>query len=368
MYNVNYLPGVKNKIKIFNTDGYNSDIIKAIIKSTPRAREITRELSKHLCAPTAYQTAKNIFDFLMNYVEYKKDNGAQVIKHLNALIKYGGDCKSYALATVAILQNCGFPAYYRFTSYSDVNIPTHVYAYTLDATGTPVIIDAVYKRFNAEKLYNYKKDYKMKILSIEGLETFESFAEKMKVANTEVGKLNLKKSFKGFKKIALSVPRNAFLTLIRINARGLANKINRGNIAQIKAMWQKLGGNVDTLQNTINAGAKLKPFLGSKHSAIKGTDEMGVVGAASIATVLAAAAPIIAVVSKYLAPGDKSEGTTDDIIKESGAHNVNPDDVLKSATNEPHGKSGGFLSSIPMPVKLLGGAGLAYLAIKMIKK
>ena len=57
----------------------------------------------------------------------------------------------------------------RYASYSATdNTPSHVYAVGTDENGREIIIDAVYKHFNKEVPYQYKKDYKMQIAVLSG--------------------------------------------------------------------------------------------------------------------------------------------------------------------------------------------------------
>jgi hypothetical protein len=57
----------------------------------------------------------------------------------------------------------------RYTSYKkNNNTPTHVYAVGSDEKGQDIIIDAVYKQFNKEVPYTYKKDYPMQISILSG--------------------------------------------------------------------------------------------------------------------------------------------------------------------------------------------------------
>lgn len=96
-------------------------------------------------------------------------------------------------------------------------------------------------------------------------------------------------------KIVGSIPRNAFLALVGLNvfnmAKHMKGKIDSGMWDEMAHKWKNLGGNPDKLKNTIEDGAKKKAILGTHGQAIGGPE---------VAAWLAAAAPIIAAMLKFL--------------------------------------------------------------------
>lgn len=111
-----------------------------------------------------------------------------------------------------------------------------------------------------------------------------------------------------FKKVALAIPRNAFLGLIRLNFRGLATRLSnqiKKDPAKVRAMWLRLGGDPEKLFSPVEKGAKKKRLLGAEENfmLINGVGE-----AATATTLLASAAPIIAVVAKFLKQAGEKEG------------------------------------------------------------
>jgi hypothetical protein len=81
------------------------------------------------------------------------------------------DCKSKALAAAAFMQNNGFKdVALRYSSYNPIDdTPTHVYAVAKDEQGNEIIVDPVYKQYNREVPYKFKKDYKMEISVLSGI-------------------------------------------------------------------------------------------------------------------------------------------------------------------------------------------------------
>lgn len=100
----------------------------------------------------------------------------------------------------------------------------------------------------------------------------------------------------GVLKIVGSIPRNAFLSLVGLNAfkfaTNLKNKIEDGKWADIAKRWKNLGGNPDKLLNTINSGAGKSPVIEDS------TNSIG--EPVTITAFMAAAAPIIAAMLAFL--------------------------------------------------------------------
>lgn len=102
----------------------------------------------------------------------------------------------------------------------------------------------------------------------------------------------------GFLAVVGFIPRNAFLSLVGLNvfhmADHLAQSIANGEGDAIKSTWQGLGGDYDKLLNTIQKGAG-KPAIEDTSTVTSET-----IGEATVAAILAAAAPIIAAMLKFL--------------------------------------------------------------------
>lgn len=99
-----------------------------------------------------------------------------------------------------------------------------------------------------------------------------------------------------FKKVALAIPRNAYLALVALNVFGIASKLNDAiakNSPGVQKVWGKLGGDFSKLKNTVADGARKKPPLN-----IKGIGDP--ITLASIGTFLATAAPVAAAVGSVV--------------------------------------------------------------------
>lgn len=309
------------------------------------------------------ETARKIFDFLKKNVEYEiETEESQSTKSPSALLQQGyGDCKHYAGFIAGVLDALNRKGRrinwsYRFASYTFWNnLPEHVFV-VLFENGKEIWIDPVLKYFNERLEPTYILDKKIKndmLQRISGINDF-TFVDSVlddedkdlspellsaitlllqyKVLNTE-GEVNdtllnqlsttlpqdvfkqladarvliaqqvlgglFKNVFRGVKKVVLAVPRNAYLSLVALNVRGMAtnlyNKVflpdgsESGNQGKIYSIWNGLGGDWVALANAIKSGAKKKAFLA-------GTNSVGI----AIPALLAAAVPVIVAIANAL--------------------------------------------------------------------
>jgi len=158
----------------------NAELQRAIEAAIPAAIQQTKGIAPRFKGRTNKQTARNIFDFLKNNIQYKVDGENQKVQLPSALLRdKKADCKSYSLFTAAILSNLSIPYELTYASYTPGNKdPEHIYVTLADGT----IIDAVWGKFNSEKkpIYKYRKP--MKISYISGVKpgigrTYEDWAK-----------------------------------------------------------------------------------------------------------------------------------------------------------------------------------------------
>jgi len=154
---------IKNKTFTYKTNGYNADIIHIIHASLPEAKQQATALVPYFKGKNEIETARNIWQFLRKNCTYVKDGNTQKIKlparflhdKNNRTGKPFGDCKTYSLFIVAIMRASGYKCGFRYASYNFWNpTPSHVYTFTPN-----LVIDGVFRKFNAEVNYYYKKDY-----------------------------------------------------------------------------------------------------------------------------------------------------------------------------------------------------------------
>jgi len=139
-------------------NGNTADIIETILYADERSGSYMLPGVQCLVGATEKETLKNVWAFIRNNVRYRADRpGHERVKSPGALFDEGvGDCKSFSIATGAILRSLGIPYKYRFTAYAPGDV-THVYVIAQTADG-PVILDSVHTRFDDEVPYYRKKD------------------------------------------------------------------------------------------------------------------------------------------------------------------------------------------------------------------
>ena len=266
-----------------HADGDNADIINTIHLSLPKATKLVKDVAHSFVGFSIKETAKNIFDFLMENVRYKMDGYHQKIKMPNRLIADGtGDCKSYALFAASVLNSLGITFKFRYTAYDGTSVPQHVYVVAMDGS-QEIIIDPVYKKFNSEAPYTYKRDYDMKISTIHGVKLYDNFHPVAK--NNFIGRTN------PLAIVPFAPARGAFLLLVKFNVRAFATNLDKArktDYQKIASKWELLGGNWEQLDKTIVEGAKRKMIFGHD-------GKLGFPGAEILAAI-AAAAPIIAAI------------------------------------------------------------------------
>jgi len=174
------------KTNVLYVDAFNSDIIKALNSLVPGAASKVKKLAPEFAGASPRLTAYKIWRFLRKHGRYVRDsNEAQNIREPNRFIydtflkKNSGDCKSFTLFTVSILRALGLPAFIKYAGYiPGLEKPSHVYAYTLDTNGQPVIIDGCYPSFNREKKFTYSQTFNTDTMKVASLSSPQINREK----------------------------------------------------------------------------------------------------------------------------------------------------------------------------------------------
>lgn len=163
---LNNIPRPEKTVTVLTRDAFNSDIVAGINTAFFKAAMQTRGMAQNFKGASRLASAFNVWSWVKNNIPYKRDpDQLQMIKLPSHLIHDtdGGDCKSFTLLCASLLHNLGLPVTIRYVSYNDSATPTHVYCYTQDKDGSPIIVDAVFKKFNAEAPFRSKRDFLMKI-------------------------------------------------------------------------------------------------------------------------------------------------------------------------------------------------------------
>lgn len=167
------MPPAQHTDRVIHQDGNTGDIVSVILEADRYNGEQTKELAPHLKGKTTRETLRNVWFFVRNYIEYRKDTpGHERIKlPAKTWADRYGDCKSMSVFIAGLLKNLGIPAKYRFVSYRRGGPVTHVYVVATPKGSRPVILDAVHSKFDDEEPYITKKEYPVmtKISMVHGL-------------------------------------------------------------------------------------------------------------------------------------------------------------------------------------------------------
>lgn len=396
--------------KVYFSNGTNNDIINVFLKEYNKAIIQGIALAPIFQKNNFENSCFAVWNFVKYNIVYRVDKeGTQTIQLPSHLLNVSkkGDCKSKTLLCCAIISNFNFNGKkpqitIRFVNYEDTPSFTHVYLIA-EINNKKIIVDTVWRYFNSEKLYFRKKDFKMKINSISGInEVYQEdigklFKKKKKStsssnsSNAETKKEKRKKKReerkekrkekrkkgKGFfntvKKVSLAGPRGSFIALVNLNVRGLANKLLLSPKDKVEKIWKALGGNPSKLYKAVLLGSKKSPFLGAKaeYKTVDGIGSVVAVGTllASAATVLAALAPVFKMIDKN--KGAKDGESTEEILKETekngGILEIPEGEV--SDPEEGSGKKPTFTSSFDLkkPANLLLIGGGVYILAKSLK-
>jgi hypothetical protein len=149
-------------------NGNTADIISTMLWADGHkaVKEDTKELAEKLRGKNDLQTAYNVWHFVKKYVRYQLDPlGQQDIKAPAQTWKDGyADCKSRSIFQASLLKNLGLPYKYRFVSYKNKDVYTHVYV-LIGAGGKWYASDPDMNMFNKEKPYKFKLDKNMSKIS-----------------------------------------------------------------------------------------------------------------------------------------------------------------------------------------------------------
>jgi len=330
----------QNKRNLIVNDQNVPDIMKAMLNAHKIYAPEYDKIAMDFYAGSDIATAKKVYNFLKQNIQYKIDSekNQQIMSPAGILSIGKNDCKNFALWVVGTLDALkrkgmlkGTP-FYRFASYRMFDeIPHHVFAVLKTNNGREIFIDPVLPTFNDRKKYFHKIDKlpDMAMYSVSGFDNqiglFGSKKNKAKAAaqaQTTSGQqaaaaaqaVQAKSKKKIVLKIALAPSRGAFLALVGLNFMGLATKLKNSfdsHAGQTSQWWKNLGGNPNELLRKVNQGSVKKKLLGSD-SYFPCEGQIGEPATAAAAT--AVAAPILIKVAEFL----KSIGIDTKELAEAG--------------------------------------------------
>jgi len=309
----------QNKKTVITDNQSTNDIIDSMLAAHKKYVNEYDKISSYFWNGSPRATAQKIFSYLKKNVRYNiEPDYNQSVKSPSAILstaKVNGynDCKHYALFSGGILDGLNRKGHninwaYRFANYkTGSRIPHHTFIVLNPQTKNEIWLDPVLEKFDEKKPFVNKIDKKM-LYNISGMEDFygeigrRSKSERRAKRKAKKQARRYGENCKGRTAAKIAPPliagRKAFLLLLRLNVKQLGKKIVLGlrNPEQRKKIietWCKFGGKASQLKST---AAKVEAKLKRKGK-IQGF--LGV----PIATLLAAALPIIKAMLKFLPQG-----------------------------------------------------------------
>ena len=248
----------KGKMITVKRGANNKQLQSAIEDALPFAAKqpVTKALAKKLRGANDLETSRNIFNWVVTNIRYKKDGSNQIVRLPSGIIRTReGDCKSMSLLVAALLVNNGIVPKFVYTSYKENDPqPSHIYV----ETQSGIILDPVWKKFNSEKTPKHKFKKIMDISYLSGLDgccAGLGAAGKGKAKVQKFVKKTTSVVTKGAAKVGFAAGRNLFLFLLKNNIDGLASNLNTGNRERQVSFWKKVGGDSKVFADAIRKGA-----------------------------------------------------------------------------------------------------------------
>ena len=132
----------------------------------------TEKIAKVLKRKSVYETCRAIWQFVYDHIAYRKDeDGKEQIRSPARAWhdrKYGVDCDCYTVFISSILSNLKIRHILRITKYKEDHFQ-HIYPIVPLSDGSYITIDCVVRNFDYEEPYSEKKDTKMDLEYLNGV-------------------------------------------------------------------------------------------------------------------------------------------------------------------------------------------------------
>lgn len=165
-------PGSENDTKAIRKNANVDHTVAFIPKVVQETLDQTRQISQILKGRTLYETCSNIWHFVYQHINYKKDQeGYEQIRSPSRAWhdrKTGVDCDCYSVFISSILTNLFIPHILRITKYHR-DYFQHIYP-VVPFQGKYITIDCVTDKFDYEVPFSEKKDYPMELQYLNGFD------------------------------------------------------------------------------------------------------------------------------------------------------------------------------------------------------
>lgn len=155
-----------------------SDTVDFIPQVVQRTRwQVEKFVEQELQGLSTYMACEKLWNFVKYHIRYKKDKrGIEQVRSPRRMIHDGvGDCDCFTTFIDTCLHVLNIPTINRITKYDGKDYFQHIYPIVPLGNGKYIIMDCVADSFNYEVPYSEKKDYKMELQFLDGIERDETF-------------------------------------------------------------------------------------------------------------------------------------------------------------------------------------------------
>ncbi|MDO8998308.1 MAG: hypothetical protein Q7W45_00980 [Bacteroidota bacterium] len=149
-----------------------SDTVAFIPKVVAKCRwQVKNYVDAELRGLGMYEACEKLWHFVKQHIEYEKDErGLEQVRSPRRLIHdVKGDCDCFTTFIDTCLTELNIPTINRITKYKE-NHFQHIYPIVPMSNGQYIVMDCVVDRFNYEEPYSEKKDYKMDLQFLDGID------------------------------------------------------------------------------------------------------------------------------------------------------------------------------------------------------
>ena len=145
------------------------DTVPLIKQKVKRTLWQTKKLAAALQGDNTADTVRNDWDFIFKHIQYVQDpDGVECVRSPRKLIYDGiGDCDCFTVCLSSLLMNQGIDHSLRVAKYNKGDDWSHIYVIVPTDDGY-ITVDPVVHRFNYEEPFTDKKDFTMKLQSLDG--------------------------------------------------------------------------------------------------------------------------------------------------------------------------------------------------------
>jgi hypothetical protein len=160
---------IDNTVKMGATVSDTVEFIPMVIKKTQW--QVEQFVNQELRGLPTYEACEKLWHFVKNHIRYKKDErGIEQVRSARRLIHDAvGDCDCFTTFIGTCLSVLNIPIINRITKYKQ-NFFQHIYPIVPLGNGSYITMDCVVDEFNYEEPYTEKKDYKMDLQYLDGIE------------------------------------------------------------------------------------------------------------------------------------------------------------------------------------------------------